>query len=80
MRVFEFVERPCSDLIHISSYIDQFDRCYIEPVTNSWLRLLMICGCLFTQVQWHFKREDKIFAVVRPNKTFLGENSFKYFF
>lgn len=75
MRVFEFVEQPCSDIIQITSYVDQGDRCIIEPVSSSWLKMLTTCGCLFSRLQWQFKKNGKIIAIVRPNGSFFDENS-----
>ncbi|KHN78419.1 hypothetical protein Tcan_02883 [Toxocara canis] len=77
MRVFEFIEQHSSDTIQISSCVDDYDRCYIEQFTSSWLGALSLCGCLFTKVQWHFKKDETLLAVVRPQFAFFDENSIR---
>uniref|UniRef100_A0A0M3ICK8 Uncharacterized protein n=1 Tax=Ascaris lumbricoides TaxID=6252 RepID=A0A0M3ICK8_ASCLU len=77
MRLFEFVEHASTETIQIASCVDGDSRCLIEQFSSSWLRTLSLCGCLFTRIQWHFKKDDQIIAIVRPQFAFFDENSIR---
>ncbi|EFO24251.1 hypothetical protein LOAG_04231 [Loa loa] len=78
MRIFEFLELPCSDIVQISSCVDRYDRCQIKLVSNSISNFFTLCGpCFFTQTKWQFIKEGKIYAFIRPNCTFFDEGSLR---
>ncbi|KAM3725951.1 putative F-box protein [Dirofilaria immitis] len=77
MRIFEFLKLPCSNIVEISSYVDQCDRCQIKPVSNSIFNSFAICSCFFARTKWQFMKEDKIYAFIRSNGTFFDENSLR---
>ncbi|CAG9532628.1 unnamed protein product [Cercopithifilaria johnstoni] len=78
MRIFEFLELPCSNVVQITSYIDQCNRCQIKLVSNSNFNFFSLCGrCFITRAKWQFIKEGKIYAFIRPNGIFFDENSLR---
>ncbi|KAK6111171.1 hypothetical protein QQG55_42610 [Brugia pahangi] len=78
MRIFEFLELPCSNIVQISSYVDQCDRCQIKLVSNSISNFFTSYRCCFsTSTKWQFIKEGKIYAFIRPNCTFFDEDSLR---
>lgn len=77
MRVFEFVEQPLTCVVQIWSYLDHYEKYVIEPASSTWLKMLAICGCTFSHDQWQLKKEDKVYATVKPNRALFEENSLR---
>ncbi|KAL3982810.1 hypothetical protein ACH3XW_48615 [Acanthocheilonema viteae] len=78
MRIFEFLELPCSNIVQVTSYVDQCDRCQIKLVSNSIFNFFALCGhCFIRRAKWQFIKEDEIYAFIRPNGTFFDENSLR---
>uniref|UniRef100_A0A0N5AQJ6 Phospholipid scramblase n=1 Tax=Syphacia muris TaxID=451379 RepID=A0A0N5AQJ6_9BILA len=77
LKLYDFVEMPLTNVIHVSSSIDSCDKCMIYPETNIWLRMVTSCGCFFTSLQWHFRKRGILYATVRPNRTLFKENSLR---
>ena len=50
MKIFEFVEQPLTNIVQISSPVDETDRCMIYPEANKWMKILAFCGFFFLPV------------------------------
>uniref|UniRef100_A0A915PXL3 Uncharacterized protein n=1 Tax=Setaria digitata TaxID=48799 RepID=A0A915PXL3_9BILA len=54
MRVFEFIKLPCANVVQISSYVDQCNRCQIElwiPQADNELRMIVVAYAMTQMVR-----------------------------